>query len=243
MKHRPLGVPDFFQNGLNHRAVHRRRKQLVILGGVVSFQLLGFDIASLKIDGNIHPYRAGTAGRGQMPRLFQRKANPLRVFDHHGVFGHGRGGLNDVVLLVAHGPERRFRKGQRIAGGGVVAHLSAYNEHGNGVQPAAHHAGQGVGSAGACGDADCGNPVVQTGIGLRRHGAGLLVMIVGYMQLGMMSQRVIEMHSAPADHAENVRHAPGRQKIGHIVRQSLLHKVLSPTCPAGNWITVSRLPE
>ena len=231
MEHRSPGIPDFFQNSLDRYVIHRRRQKSVVFGGVIPFQFLGFNIPTLKIDGNIHPHRPGPAGRSQMPRFFQGKANLLRIFDHHGVLGHGCDRSDNIVLLIAHGPKRRFRKRQRIAGGGVITHLSAYDKHGNRVQPAAYNAGQGIGPSGACGHADSGDPVVQTGIGLRRHGAGLFMVIISHMQLGMMAQRIVQMHGPSAYHAENICYAPRRQKIGHIVRQSLLHKNAFPHLP------------
>ena len=158
-----------------------------------------------------------------MPRLFQRPANGFGVLHHVGELGHGFHRLHDVVFLIAHGPQRRSGKLQGIAGSGIIAHLAGYYKHGNGIQPAANHAGDGVGAARAGGDTHRSNLVFQPGIGFRRNGASLLVVVVGYLQPFVMTQRVVEVHGAAANNGKHIRNAFADQKVSHIIRKPNFH--------------------
>ena len=153
-----------------------------------------------------------------MPRLFQQVANVLGILQHGSELRHVLDGLGDVVLLVAHGAQRRTGVLQGVPGRGVIAHLAGDNEHGYRVQPAAHDTGQRVGAAGAGGHADRRDLIFQPGVGFRRNGAGLLMVVVGHMQPGVMAQRIVQVHSAAAHDGENIRHTARRQKVRHIIR-------------------------
>lgn len=153
-----------------------------------------------------------------MPRLFQQVANVLGVLQHGGELRHVLDRLSNIVLLVTHGAQRRTGVLQSVPGRGVIAHLAGDNEHGDGVQPAAYYTGQRIGTAGAGGHTDRRNFIFQTGVGLSRNGTGLLMVVVGHMQPGVMAQRIVQMHSAAAHDGENIRHTARRQKVRHIIR-------------------------
>ena len=218
VEHGSFGVLDFFQNRPDRGVVHRRGQLGVILGGVVAAQLVSLDVAALEVDRDVQPDRAGAARCSQMPRLFQQVANVLGVLQHGGELRHILDGLGDVVLLVAHGAQRRTGVLQGVPGRGVIAHLAGDDEHGDGVQPAAHDTGQRVGAAGAGGHADRRDLIFQPGVGFRRNGAGLLMVVVGHMQPRVMAQRIVQVHSAAAHDRENIRHTARRQKVRHIIR-------------------------
>ena len=157
-----------------------------------------------------------------MPGFFQHIADLVRVFQHGGVFGHGGNRFGDIVFLVAHRAQgQAIGKLRGIAGRGIVPNLAGDHEHRDGIQPAAHHTGQGVGAAGAGGNAQGGNFVINAGI--CRNGACLLVMVIGNMQRRVVAQCIIQMHGAAAHHAEHIRNAVRRKKIGHIIGQTLFH--------------------
>ena len=138
--------------------------------------------------------------------------------------GHGLYRLDDVVLLVAHRAQGQTAgELHGVPGGGIVPHLAGDDEHGDRVQPAAHHAGECIGAAGPGGDADRRDAVVQPGIGLRRNGAGLLVVVVGDVQGRVVAKRIVQVHGAAAHHREHVGDAVGGKKVGDVVGETLGH--------------------
>ena len=159
-----------------------------------------------------------------MPGFFQHIADLVRVFQHGGVFGHVGNRFGDIVFLVAHRAQgQAIGKLCGIACGRIVPNLAGDYKHRDRIQPAAYHTGQGVGAAGAGGNAQGGNFVINTGICFRRNGTCLLVMVIGNMQRRVVAQCIIQMHGAAAHHAEHIRNAVRRKKIGHIIGQTLFH--------------------
>ena len=228
MENRALGLPYFFQDRENRLFGHRGRQQGIILRRVITDKLVGFDKTALIIDGNIDPGRTGAPGRRQMPGLLQRMPDHQGIFDHDRVLGHRRDGLYDIILLIAHGADLGARFLQGEAGGGIIADLSADHQHGDGIQPSADHAGQSVGSAGTCCDADGSNAVVQPGIGLGGHGAGLFMVIVSNLQHRVMTKSVIQVHGTAADNTEDIGYTFRSKKVSNIICQSHFHLVLPP---------------
>lgn len=49
------------------------------------------------------------------------------------------------------------------------------------------------------------------------------MMVIGNMQRRVVAQCIIQMHGAAAHHAEHIRNAVRRKKIGHIIGQTLFH--------------------
>ena len=224
VEHRALGVADLFQHHLHGGIVHRGRQPGIVLRRVIAGQAVGFNVAALIVDRDIDPHRAGAAGGCQVPGFFQHIADLVRVFQHGGVFGHGGNRFGDIVFLVAHRAQgQAIGKLRGIAGRGIVPNLAGDHEHRDGIQPAAHHTGQGVGAAGAGSNAQGGNFVINTGVCFRRNGTCLLVMVIGNVQRRVVAQCIIQMHGAAAHHAEHIRNAVRRKKIGHIIGQTLFH--------------------
>ena len=125
MEHRALCPSDFFQH-LSHGILrHGRGQQAVVLGGVIAGQAVRVDGTALIVHRNIHPHRAGASRGGKVPRALQMIPDGAGVFDHHGVFGHMRHCLGDVILLISHSPQgQTVRELLGIPGGGVIAHLA-----------------------------------------------------------------------------------------------------------------------
>ena len=223
MEHRTLRLPDLFQHGTDSFLRNRRRKRRVVLGGVIALQCVRFNIPALEIHRDIDPHRAGPSGHRQVPCAFQVIPDRPRILDHDRILGHGRRGFYNVIFLVSHCAHSGAGLLHGKAGGRVITDLPGHNEHRNGIQPAAQNAGQRVCSAGTRRHADCGDPVVQPGIGFRRHGAGLLMMVICHAELLMVAEGVVQVHRPAADDGKHIRHPVTGQEVRHIIRQTLFH--------------------
>ena len=217
VEHWALCLPDLFQHSFDRSLLHRRGKLRIVLSRVVALQFIRFDVTALIVDRNVQPDRAGAAGRSQMPCLFQRIADLFGVLDHRRKLGHAADRLDDIVLLVAHCTQRGAGVLQGIAGRGVVTHLTADDEHRDAVQPAAHNTGQSIRAARPGRHADRRDLIFQPRVSFRRNGAGLLVVVVGHMQLLVVAQCVIQVHCTTAHDREHIGHAFFRKKVCDII--------------------------
>ena len=147
--------------------------------------------------------------------------------------------FGNIVFLVAHRAQgQAIGKLRGIAGRGIVPNLAGDYKHRDRIQPAANHAGQGVGAAGAGGNAQGGNFVINAGVCFRRNGACLLVMIIGNVQRRVMPQSIIQVHCTAAYHAEHIRNAMRRKKISHIIGQTLFHFNFAPFRPTPYFLSL-----
>ena len=106
---------------------------------------------------------------------------------------------------------------------GVITHLAGKNQHGNRIQPAAYHAGDGIGSAGAGGYTDSRNLIMNTGIALRCNGAGLLMMVEITVKPWLMPKTIIQVHRSSAGNHKHIGDPLLHQFFGNIVRNLHSH--------------------
>ena len=166
-------------------------------------EIFRLDKRALNIQRDVQPDRTGPSGLHDPEGFLHAEPDPKRVNDHLAVLCHGSDGRADIKFLVSERTDPRTA-GQGIACSPVIADLAGNDHHGNGIQPRTHHAGDGVGPAGTGGHADCRRTIVDPGIAFRSDGGGLFMMVVGDLQPRLMAQRVVEMHSAAADHTEGM---------------------------------------
>ena len=195
---------------------------LILLRGELR-QALRLHIGSLDIQGNVQPAGAGASGLGQIDALFQGIEDPLGVGDHLAVLGHAVDAAGDIEFLVSHGPDPHSGP----AGGGVVAHLSGKDDHGDGVQPGSHHPRDGIGASRTRGDAEAGGLIVDPGIGLCGNGTGLLVMHVKGGDARGMAQAVVQMHCPASRNGEAVGDAVFFKNTSNQLRDFYFHKFIS----------------
>lgn len=233
MEYGSLRFPYLIYYFLYNGVIHRGRKQRIVLFGVIAFQLFSLYITSLEIHRDINPHRPRSSRCGKVPALFQSIAYLRWVLNHHSIFGHWFYGLDDIIFLISHSPERTaICKLRRISGRCIISNLSADNEHGDGIQPSPYHSGQSIGPPRPCCHTDKGNSILQTGISLRCHGTCLFMMIVQNFQPLFVSQRIVQMHGSASNNAETICHTFSNKKIRYIIRKSLFHS-LSPFRPSG----------
>lgn len=140
---------DFFEYFIRRLVADVRGQKRGVLFGCIPAQAVRFNRHSLIIDGNVQPDGSGAARLHEKPGFFQHITDVLGLFQHFRVFTHTAHRAGDIEFLIADRAQgQSVGKTLRIAGGGVVTHLSADDEHGNGIQPRAEHARDRVGAAG-----------------------------------------------------------------------------------------------
>ena len=131
--HRPLGfqqqlqgLPDLAAVSLDHRVVraHRHRLRIEEVG-----------LRGLHVLGDIHQNRAGTAGRGEVERLLHRDREVLDVLDQEIVLDARARHADGVHFLEC------------VLADGVSRHLSADDDHRDGIHVRGRDSGDRVGHA------------------------------------------------------------------------------------------------
>ena len=117
-----------------------------------------------------------------------------------------------------------------ITGGRIVAYLPADDEHGDGIQPGAQNARNGVCSAGACRHADERGTVVEASISLRGDRRGLFVMIIVAFEACLVAERIVEMHGTPADYGKAICNSVIDEEVRYIVGEANFHERFSLYC-------------
>ena len=113
------------------------------------------------------------------------------------------------MLLLAHKAQRK----SRAVNAGRISHLPRKHQHTR----------NSVCSARSCGNADSRHLATGSHITLRRHGARLLMLGVGHMELRIMTECVVHKHCTAADKAEYVVYPLVCKVIGYYVGNSFFH--------------------
>ena len=189
-------------------------------------QLVRLDELPLDVDRDVKPARARAAGLAEIDALFERVADAVRVGQHLRILRHAVDGLRDIELLVAHRAEAGAVLLFCPARGVVIADLTGDDQHRDGVEPGTEHAGDGIGTARAGGHAEKRRPVVDAGVALRGHRAGLLVVLVERVHALLVAEGVVQMHGTAAGHTEVLGDAVGDEGFGNVVRKLDFHYLL-----------------
>ena len=150
-------------------------------------ELLRLDIAALYIHRDIQPAGAGPSGLREIDALFQGIPHPVGVQQKLRILRHAGDRPCDLKLLVSHRAEPASAPMRRI----VPSDLSADDEHRDGVQPGAEHAGDRIRPTGAGGHTHERRTIVDPRIALRRHGTGLFMVLIERMHPPLMPEGII----------------------------------------------------
>ena len=189
-------------------------------------QLIRLDKLSLDVDRDVEPARAWAAGLAEIDALFERVADAVRVGQHLRILRHTVDGLRDVELLVAHRAEAGAVLLFCPARGVVIADLAGDDQHWDGVEPGTKHAGDGIGAARAGGHAEKRRPVVDAGVALGGHRAGLLVVLVERVHALLVAEGVVQVHGSATGHTEVLGDAVCDEGFGNVVRKLDFHYLL-----------------
>ena len=189
-------------------------------------QLIGLDELSLDVDRDVEPARARAAGLTEIDALFERVADAVRVRQHLRILRHAVDGLRDIKLLVAHRTEAGAVLLFCPARGVVIADLTGDDQHRDGVEPGTEHAGDGISAARAGGHAEKRRPVIDAGVALRGHRAGLLVMLVERVHALLVAESVVQVHGTATRDTEVLGDAVGDEGFGNVVRKLDFHYLL-----------------
>ena len=208
----------------------RRIGPAVAAGGVIcrveADQLVGLDELPLDVDRDVEPARTRAAGLAEIDALLERVADAVRVGQHLRILRHAVDGLRDIELLVAH----RTKAGAVLlfcpARSVVIADLAGDDQHRDGVEPGTEHTGDGVGAARAGGHAEKRRPVVDAGVALGGHRAGLLVVLVERVHALLVAEGVVQVHGTATGHAEVLGDAVCDEGFGNVVRKLDFHYLL-----------------
>ena len=96
--------------------------------------------------------------------------------------------------------------------------------HRDGIQPAAFHAGDGIGAARACRHAERGDLVVDSRIRLSSDGACLFMVVKIAVKSRLMSESVIQVHRTASGHHKCIGDPLVYQLLGNIIRNFHSHK-------------------
>jgi len=136
--HRPLGIADQLRGLLQPGLVHVQHGM-----GPIGARPGGGKVEDgrglLRVLGNIHQHRAGTAGLGDLEGVADGGRNVFSTVDQEVVLGHRQGDAGDVHFLKGVGA-------QHLAGD-----LAGNADHGDGIQHGRGDAGDKVSGAGAAG--------------------------------------------------------------------------------------------
>ena len=189
-------------------------------------QLVRLDELSLDVDRDVEPARARAAGLAEIDALFERVADAVRVRQHLRILRHTVDGLRDIELLVAHRAEAGAVLLFCPARGVVIADLAGDDQHRDGVEPGTKHAGDGIGAARARGHAEKRRPVVDAGVALGGHRAGLLVVLVERVHALLVAEGVVQVHGSATGHTEVLGDAVCDEGFGNVVRKLDFHYLL-----------------
>ena len=233
-EHRPAGVAQRIQAGGD--GVGGNLFRLVGLRRVAD-ELRRIDVHALQVVGDVDQHRAGPAGLRDRHRLLQLVADPVRVFDQDRVLGDRAAHLRHLGLLetdLAHAGVAFRAEGGDVAG---------EEQHRHRVVVRAADAGDQVGRAGAAGGDRAAHAAGDARVGVRRHGAGLLVLradVGGALGLG---NRVDEVQRGAARDDEGMAdalldeelrddvgelHRPARSKRCSLPKRRSLYRFGSP---------------
>ena len=249
IKNRATARADLFEDELHLLRIYRRHSGLALrrigirrdpvrifffpavatgseICRVKADQLVGLDEISLDVDRDVEPARARAAGLTEIDALFKRVADAVRVGQHLRILRHAVDGLRDVELLVAHRAEAGAVLLFCPARGVVIADLAGDDQHRNGIEPGTEHAGDGVCAARAGGHAEKRRPVIDAGVALRGHRAGLLVVLVERVHALLVAEGVVQVHGAATGHTEVLGDAVGDEGFGNVVRKLDFHYLL-----------------
>ena len=201
-------------DGLDHARHAGGHGGLLVFGGrFVSFQLGFVDHGALDVQGKLEDDGARATGGRLMPGIFQFVADAARVFDGDGVLGDGLGHGDGVAFLGAHQAEFR------IVGDDIGADLAGEEDDGDGIDPAAHHAGEGVDGAGAGGaDAESGASGVAR-VALGGDPAGLFVVVAVVAHAGIAAHGIDQVHDAATGDHECIAYTAIDKELDDVIRQ------------------------
>ena len=240
---------DLFEDELHLLRIHRRHSRLTlrcvgirrdpvrifffpavatsrVIRRVEADQLVTLDELSLDVDRDVEPARARAAGLAEIDALLERVANAVRIGQHLRILRHAVDGLRDIELLVAHRTEAGAVLLFCPARSVVIADLAGDDQHRDGVEPGAEHAGDGVRAARAGGHAEKRRTVVDAGVALGGHRAGLLVVLVERVHALLVAESVVQVHGTATGHAEVLGDAVGDEGFGNVVRKLDFHYLL-----------------
>ena len=240
---------DLLEDGLHLLRIHRRHSRLALrrvgirrdavrifffpavaagseICRVEADQLVGLDELPLDVDRDVEPARARAAGLTEIDTLLERVADAVRVGQHLRILRHAVDGLRDIELLVAHRAEAGAVLLFCPARGVVIADLPGDDQHRDGVEPGTEHAGDGVCAARAGGHAEKRRTVVDAGVALRGHRAGLLVVLVERVHALLVAESVVQVHGTATGHAEVLGDAVCDECFGNVVRKLDFHYLL-----------------
>ena len=249
IENRTTARADLLEDGLHLLRIHRRHGRLTlrrvgirrdpvrifffpavatscVIRRIEADQLVRLDELSLDVDRDVEPARARAAGLTEIDALFERVADAVRVRQHLRILRHTVDGLRDIELLVAHRAEVGAILLFCPARGVVIADLAGDDQHRDGVEPGAKHAGDGIGAARAGGHAEKRRPVVDAGVALGGHRAGLLVVLVERVHALLVAEGVVQVHGSATGHTEVLGDAVCDEGFGNVVRKLDFHYLL-----------------
>ncbi len=156
--------------------------------------------------GNIHQYRTGTAGVGDVERLLDHLRDLTRITDHEAVLHDRPGQAHHVGFL------------EGVVADPVGAYLAGQHHHGNGVHEGGGDAGDRVGGAGAGGHQYHAGLAGGPGVAVGGVGGGLLVAHQNMIDLVLLEQRVVDVQYSASGVPEDVLHSLILQRADHHFR-------------------------
>ena len=168
----------------------------------------------LDVRRDIDPDGAGPPSQGEVKGLLQVEADVLRPLHQGGVFGEGAHHRYNVDLLV---PQLAQPAGACGSHEGLALHLAADDNQAQAVCPGPVDPRQRVQATRSRGHIHrCEAPAVAE-IALGSNGAGLLMVEAGDRQVGVATERIVEMHGPATRDQEDVLQSMFSQGLGDVV--------------------------